>query len=585
MKRLRQILVFLRPYRGPLILAAVLTGGLTLIGMAPPLLMRSLVNDMAREGRWGLFPLVMGLLFAVPVLRAIINIVNSIALDQVARGIIGETRKGLFARLMRLSMRFYDQTSAGAINQRLMGDVGTISGVAGGGLIALLGDVVMIIFAVVVMLRLSLPLSLLTFGLLPLYYLNTWFFSKRIQVANVQLRSRMDHISSMLQERLSAHELIQAYGQDKRESTHFSSQAKQIMDSAVRGQAYSITFNQLSAFINKIGNTLIYCGSCYFFVKGSMGYGDVIAFCAYATQLLGPIVRFSTVANQIAQVAVSIDRIDEIRNQEPAIREDPEAAPIEALHGDIRVEGVTFGYDPNNPVLRELSLDIPAGSHVAFVGSSGSGRTTLAMLLRRFYDPVDGKVEVDGKDVRRYRLQDYREALALVLPESTLFDGTIRENLCYGKPEAAEDRMIEVATAVGLHDFVQSLSDGYDARVGAGGLKLSVGVQQQIGIARALISEPFVLIVDEATAALDPDTAEMIHQAILQIMEGRTCILIVDRVLMARSSEHVGVLHEGRLAELGTHEELLRRSGSLYREIYGRQYGEDRLPPPKEGER
>jgi ABC-type multidrug transport system fused ATPase/permease subunit len=579
MGRLRQILSFLRPYRRPLIVASILTGVLTLIGMAPPLLMRGLINDVARQNNWGIFPLIVGLLIAVPLCRAFINVFNSITLNRAAQGIISDTRKGLYRKLMRLSMRFHDQTPVGAMNQRLFGDVGNVSGLAGGDLVALLGDAVMLVFAVVVMFKLNWMLSLLTFALLPLYYLNTWFFSRRIQGANVQLRSRMDHISSMLQERLSAHELIQAYGQDRREATQFSSNAKQVMDAAVRGQAYSITFNQLADFLNRLGNTVIYCAGCYFFIKGRMDYGDVIAFAAYATLLLGPVVRFSHVTNQLAQIGVSVDRINEIRNREPAIREHAEARPIGQLKGAIRVEGVTFGYDPDRPVLRDFHIEIPAGANVALVGAPGAGRTTLVMLIRRFYDPDEGRVAVDGEDIRRFKVRDYRRALALVMPEPAIFDGTVRVNLCYGKPDADEQRMIEVAKAVGLHEFIASLAKGYDTRLGTGGLRLSVGAQQQIGVARALISDPAILIVDEATAALDPDTAEVVLEAIYRIMEGKTCILIVHRLQMAIGTDRVMVLSEGQVVEAGSHDELLATDGTLYRDIYGQQYGEDQLPP------
>ncbi|MGD2175419.1 MAG: ABC transporter ATP-binding protein, partial [Candidatus Brocadiaceae bacterium] len=564
-----------------LALAIFLTGGLTLIGMAPPLLMRRLLNDVAREGNWGIFPLLMTLLFAVPLLRAVVNVANSITLNRVGLGIIGKTRRRMFRHLMRLSMRFYSENPAGSINQRLMGDVGTISGVVTGGLISLLTDTVAVGFAVTIMLKLNWKLSALTFALLPLYYLNYRFFSKRIRRTTAQLRSHVDHISSMLQERLSAHELIQAYGQEKAEATHFSSRAKQIMDSAVRGSTYSISFNQLSAFINKIGNTLIYCAGCYYFVKGTMGYGDVVAFCAYATQLLGPVVRFANVANQFAQVGVSIDRVNQILEREPAIAEMPEAKPVEQLRGDVLIDGVTFGYEEDAPTLKEVHLEIPAGTHLALTGPTGAGRTTMGMLLRRLYDPTDGSISVDGENIRNYRLGAYRAAVAMVLPQTAIFDGTIRENLLYGKPDATEERMLEVAGAVGLDEFVAELADGYDARVGTGGLQLSTGARQQIGIARALISEPLVLILDEATASLDPESADRVMAAVRQAMAGRTCVLIVSRLLMAREADRVVVMHEGRVTEAGSHEELVATADSLYRTIFGAQYGEDRLPPPR----
>jgi ATP-binding cassette, subfamily B, bacterial MsbA len=578
---LRKLTVFMRPFLPRIALAAFLTGVLTIIGMAPPLLMRRLLNDVAKSGRWEIFPYVMGLLFLVPVLRMLISFATNVTLRHVGLGIIASTRKRVYDQLMRLSLRFYNEMPVGGITQRLMGDVGTISNVTTGGIITLLADTVAVVFAVVVMLRLNVALSLLSFALLPLYYLNFRLFSSRIKDANTVVRSQMDHISSLLQERLSAHQLIQSYGQEKSETTHFSSQAKQIMDSAVRGAAYSATYNHVSGFVNKLGNTLVYSAGCYYFVKGTMDYGDVVAFCAYVTQILGPVVRFSNVANQIVQAGVAIERVEEILNRDPAIVDHPTAEGITELQGSIRVDGLGFNYE-DETALTDVSLEIPAGAHVAITGPSGAGRTTLAMLLRRFYDPAEGKVEVDGRDIREYRLKDYRQGLSLVLPESVIFDGTIRENLLYGKPDAPEETMLDISKALTLHDSVVELRDGYETRLGSGGLRLSTGNQQKIGIARALISDPFILIVDEATANMDPETAESVNAAIRRAMEGRTCIMIVHRLLMARDTDEVVVMNEGSVVQEGEHDALLQDADGLYRSLFAAQYGDDRLPTPDE---
>ncbi len=579
--RRQQIMELLHPYRKQLLLGLILTGLLTVIGMMPPLLMRHLLNDVARDGNWGIFPLIIGLLVAVPVLRAAVNLGTSVALNVANRRIIGDIRKRIFAHLMRLSMPYFDSTPPGAINQRIMGDVGMIATLVTGGLISVLADLVAVCFAVIVMLKLSFPLSGLTFLLLPLYYLNYRYFSKRIQENTMVLRSRMDHISSMLQERLSAHEMIQSYGQEKAESTAFSSQAKQIMDAAVKGSAYSISFNQLSAFINKLGNTLIYVGGCWLFIRGSMEYGDVVAFGAYATQLLGPVVRFSGVANQLVQAGVSIDRVDEILHQKAAIAHNPDGLPVAALQGDVEIRGLRFHYEKGKVVLDGVGLKVPAGTHIAIAGTPGSGRSTLAMMLRRFYDPREGEIRIDDKDIREYRIREYRRAFAMVMPESAIFDGTIRNNLCYGKPDATEERMLEVSRAVGLHRFVESLADGYDSRLGSGGLQLSGGDRQRIGIARALLADPQILILDDATATFDPESAAEIQKAIEQAMEGRTCLTIIHSLLLAKDAEGVAVMDAGKVVEQGDHDELLSWKGSLYRKLFASQYGDDRLPPAK----
>ena len=580
MSRYKELYTFLAPFKKGLLLALICTAVLTAIGMAPPMLMARLVNDIAREGNWGIFPLIMGLMVVVPILRALVNVVNAIALNSVSQGIVVKTRKRLYRHLMRLSMDYFDRTPVGHINQRLMGDVGQVAGIAGGGLIALVADVVAVVMAVIFMLKLSPSLSLLTFALLPLYYLNYRFFSGRIQASTAILRTRMDHVSSALQERLSAHELMQAYGQERNTATQFSSQAKQIMDAAIHGSAYSISFNQLSAFINKVGSSAIYALGCYYFIDGRLGYGDVIAFCAYATQLLGPVVRVSQLANQLVQVGVSVDRLNQVLHEAPAIRDTENPLPIATLEGSVHIAGLSFRYDADGElVLRELNLDIPAGTHLAIVGPPGAGRSSLAMVIRRFYDPDAGEIRVDDLNIRGYKLRDYRQALSMVQSESAIFDGTIRENLLYGKPDASEERMLEVAKAVGLHDLVQELAAGYDTRLGSGALRLSAGNQQRVGIARALLSEPMILILDDATASLDSVSAEDVLQAVRADMAGRTCILMVPRLLMARDADRIAVLVDGAITEEGQHDDLIGSEESMYRQLYAAQYGEERLPP------
>lgn len=576
MENLRQLLIYIRPHKRRILFAVLLTGSLTLIGMAPPLLMRRLINDVAAGGRWGLFPLIMTLLVAVPVFRAIINLGASISLNTVGLGIIRDTRRRMFRHMMYLSTDYHQSAGSGAMQQRLMGDVGVVSGLMSGGIVTLMSDIVAVVFAVSVMLRLSPGLSALTLALLPLYFLNYRYFSHRIHSTTTALRANMDHISSTLQERLNAHQLIQSYGQEKAEAMHFSSQSKQVMDAAVRGTSYSIAFNQLSAFVNRVGNSLIYCAGCYFFVTGSMGYGDVIAFCAYATQILGPVVRFVTVANQIKQAGVSIERINEIMSRQPAVKDHPEPRSVRKLRGDVELRKASFRIGGERSVLKDVDLSLRAGTHLAIMGGKGRGKTVLAMLLRRFYDPTSGLITVDGVDIRSYKLKDYRNATGMVQSRSSIFAGTIRENLCYGHPEADEEQMMAVSKLVGLHDAISRLRRDYDTRIGAGGMCLSSGIQQKLGIARALLHAPHILVLDDAVATLDPDSAHTAVHAVRSSMEGKTCVMILSRALLALSADMVAVMGEdGKLAELGPPKELLLQPESAYRSIFTAQYGAD----------
>ena len=313
-----------------------------------------------------------------------------------------------------------------------------------------------------------------------------------------------------------------------------------------------------------------------------MAYGEVVAFCSYATLLLGPLVRVSTIANEFTQAGVSVERIHQVLDRVPTICDTPGALPIDELKGDVEFDGLTFGYEQDAPVLHEIDLAINAGSHVAVVGPVGSGRSTLARLLRRFYEPQIGQIKVDDIDIRRYRLHDYQKNLAIVLSESAIFDGTIRENLLYGNSRATEEELAKIVRAVGLDDFIAESPEGYEMRLGSGGLKLAAGDRQRVGIARALLSKPLLLIIDEATASLDAESAQQIHLAIREVMKNITCIIVIHRLLIAKDADLILVLKEGKIIEQGQHDQLLKKSGGLYRMIYGLQYGNELLPPPEE---
>lgn len=572
------LFTFLKAFRGRIIIALGLTCLLAIIGMTPPLIMRRLINRVVENGRWDEFPLLISLFFILPVLNVAFGAWNSLFINKIGQGIIFNTRTSIFERLLRLSIEFHDKMGVGALKERMFGDVATISGIATGGLMSAVADTVIIAVSVTMMIQMSVPLTLVTFGLLPLYFLNYRFFSKRIRGATALLRTRMDHVSSELQEKLSGHELILSFGQDEEESERFLSLSKQIMEAALKGNAYSISFNQLASFFNRFGNTVIYSLGCLFFLRGTMNYGDVVAFCAYAVQLFVPVVRFATIANQFTQARVSAERIREIMESRQAIIDPTDSKPLDTLQGDIDIHGVTFGYSQDDEsVINGLNLHIPAGADVVIVGTKGSGKSTLAKLLRRFYDPDSGSILVNNTDIRDYRLSDYRRTISMVLPESAILDGTIAENLAYGKPDVEERRIVEISRAVGLHLFVEQLSGGYRTRLGTGGLKLSTGNRQRIGIARALLSDPFILIIDEATAVLDPEAAEEINTAIRKIMRDKTCILIASRALLIKNPDIFVVLDSGKVAESGTFQGLISNKSGALCGIVRNQYGEDVL--------
>jgi len=549
-----------------------LTMGFAVLGLTPPILLKVLTDEVITAGNWGLLPMVIGLLIALPLGRALIRGFNTYVVSLVGMKLVFDLREAIYRRLQALSMRFYSEMSTGAVMQRIMSDVNAVKRGVTNQTISLVTDAVACAFALSMCYVINARMALVVTLILPLYVVNYRFFVRRIRDANVAHRAKMDDICGVLQERLSAPAMVKSFSREKDETRQFVEDTRVTYDIARDSVMYSSSFSTASNLLSGVGTAIVYCLGCYMVIQGEMTYGEVIAFDSFTWSLFGPAVRFSQIFNVFEQMKVSLDRIFELMDVQPDIVDRPSAKRVKRFEGRVTLQDVSFEYLPGEPVLRNIDMDVQPGELLALVGHTGSGKTTIANLLFRFYDVTSGRILIDGVDIRDIRLTDLRRNLGVVLQDTILFGDSIKENIRYGKPDATDDEVVEVAKIAEIHSYVQSLPNGYDTLLGPGGVKLSAGRGQQLAIARAVLTDPAIIVLDEATSALDTESEQLIQQALKQVMAGRTCFVIAHRLSTIVHADRIVVLDKGRIIETGRHIDLLRKKGGHYRDLCKEQF-------------
>ncbi len=522
-----------------------------------------------------------------------VQAVTSFSLSQLlgiaAHRAIAEMRKSVQQHVLRLPVSFFDSTKSGVLISRIMTDADGLRNLVGTGLVQLIGSLLTATIALAWLFHLNWKLTsvtlvvLLAFGGLMAAAFNKVrpLFRARGEI-NAQVTGRLG-------ESLGGARVVKAYTAEKREDRIFAGGAHRLL----RNVASSIT--AVSAVSSS--STLIFgvIGALMMFMGGSavlnkeMSLGDLIQYVFFTGLVAAPMVQISSVATQLGEAFAGLDRIRELRLETTEEEGDAERAPLPAIRGDVAFENVSFEYNPGIPVLNKVSFEAPAGSTTALVGSSGSGKSTLISLVLAFNRPQEGQVRIDGHDLDSVRLHDYRSHLGIVLQDNFLFDGTIAENIAYSNPRAGREEILEAARVAHCDAFVRDFPEGYDTVVGERGVKVSGGQRQRIAIARAILADPKLLILDEATSSLDSESEALIQAGLEALRSGRTTFVIAHRLSTIRSADQILVLEDGEIVERGAHEELLARGGR-YRELYDKQYkleknrfinpGEDFTPEP-----
>ncbi|MBC7339014.1 MAG: ABC transporter ATP-binding protein [Firmicutes bacterium] len=421
------------------------------------------------------------------------------------------------------------------------------------------------------MLRIDAPLALASFTVLPLLFLLTWGFQGRLVQAFHRVRRRIADVNANLQESISGVRVTQAFSREDANAERFDEINARNLHANVQAAALESAFFPAVELVGAVGSAVLVWYGGHLIFLGRVPLGTVVAFLNYLTRFFMPIREITQVWGVFLSAGVSTERIVEILSTEPRVKEEPGAVELGRVRGEVRFEGVHFSYQPGQEVLHGIDLEAQPGETVALVGPTGAGKTTVINLLARFYDPDRGRITVDGQDIRGVTLASLRRQLGVVLQDNFVFSGTIRENIRYGRPGAADREVEEAARAVGADAFIRRLPQGYDTDVGERGARISVGQRQLLAFARALLADPAILVLDEATSSVDPYTEALIQEALRRLLRGRTAIVIAHRLSTVRDADRIYVLDGGRVAEVGTHDQLLARGG-LYRHLYDLQF-------------
>jgi ATP-binding cassette subfamily B protein len=487
------------------------------------------------------------------------------------QNVIFTLRQKMFNHLQKLSFSFYDNLEAGRIMARLTNDVNSLNELVSSGILNVVNDVVTLLGIIFILVRLDWRLALFTFTTFPLLWLVATRFRGKMQRAYHDVRRKAATVNASLQESISGVRVTQSFVREEKNAQRFDETNLDNMQANMQAAQINSAFIPLVEVVSTLGVCIVIWYGGILIRGGELTVGIVYAFLRYVSRFFMPIRDLSQVYNVWQSATVSIDRIFELLDMEPSVKDSPQAVELPPLDGHVRFIDVTFGYKPSLPVLHNVNIDIPPGRTVAVVGATGAGKSSLINLLCRFYDPEVGRITLDGYDLRDVTQRSLHSQVGLVLQDTFIFSGTVGENIRYGKRDAAESEVVAAAQAVNAHDFIMKLPQGYDTPVNERGARLSVGQRQLIAFARALLANPRVLILDEATSSVDAYTEVLIQKALVTLLHGRTAFIIAHRLSTLRQVDYVIALEHGRVAEQGTPAELLRQERGVYRTLYETQ--------------
>lgn len=474
-------------------------------------------------------------------------------------------RRDLFAHMQRLSLRYHDHQQTGDLTGRLLGDIGRIQAAIASSASVFMGNALLLSGMVAVMFWLDWRFALLSLSLSPLLFFTVLRYTRRIVAASRTVRNSDGQLASLAQETLSSIRLVQGLAQEEHQDDRFAARNRTSLKASLTGIRYEARIAPLVDLLAGGGLALVMWYGARGVLAGQLTTGDVIVFFAYVTNLYSPMRALARLTTKFAQATVGAERVADVLGVQAEVRDRKGALDAPRLSGRLEFEEVAFSYDGVRPVLNGIRLAIPAGQKVAIVGSTGAGKTTLASLIPRLYDPHAGRILADGEDIRSYRVQSLREQIAIVLQEPILFRGTVRENIEFGRVGASEQDVVRAAKIACAHEFISALPDGYDTMVGERGATLSGGQRQRITIARAVVRDAPILILDEPTSGLDVDSERSVMQALERACEGRTSVVIAHRLSTLRFVDRIVVLREGEVIEDGTHQQLLSGNGEYAR--------------------
>ncbi|NOS77135.1 MAG: ABC transporter ATP-binding protein [Nitrospira sp.] len=567
MSPFRRFLPFVRPYLSRMILAGLLVMGVAAINLALLRLAGTLWDVITVQHDRTRMTELIGLFIGLVLLQGLCSMGHSYLTTWISQRVVADFRTHLFAHLQNLAVSFFARRRTGELLSRLMNDVTVIQSIVTETPIDTAKQLVTFIGGIGFLLAMNWRLCLLILLLLPLLVLVAKFFGRKLKSLSTSIQDQTAALSTLLEEVISGIRIVKSFVQTKREEDRFLTQVQHgLALSLKRAGIMALFVPVISLLTFSAAAAVLWYGGTQV-IEGTVTPGDLFAFVLFAGILIGPFSSAARVFAQIKEAQGATQRVFEILDAEADIRDAPNAHVLSAVKGHVRAEQVSFSYDPRTPVLSHLSFEAQPGELVAFVGPTGAGKTTVINLLHRFYDPVEGRITVDGHDLKQVTVDSWYRQVALVPQETILFGGTILDNIRYGNPEASEAAVEEASKAAHAHEFISAFPDKYLTVVGEKGINLSGGQRQRIAIARAILKNPRILLLDEATSSLDTESERLVQEALERLMQGRTTFVVAHRLSTIQRADRILVLDKGRVVEEGTHAQLLERKG-LYHYLY-----------------
>ena len=569
---------YLKRHGRALALAAGLVVVTSILGLAGPFLLGYAIDSFLSVGDLGGLARTALLMLSIYVVNAAALWLQNYVMAGVSQRTVQNLRDELFAKLHTLSLRYFDQRTHGELMSRLTNDVENINNVLTSSATQIISSLISLVGVAVMMVIVSPPMAAVTLVVLPISTLVTRAIAKRTRKAFSEQQERLGDLNGIIEETVTGHKVVKAYVREPEALAQLGAANQSFREAATRAQILTGFMGPVMNMVNNLSLAIVAGTGGLLAVQGIVTVGAIASFVGYARQFMHPINSLAQLYNTIQSALAGAERVFEILDEEPEMVDTPESIPVETLQGDVVLDDVSFAYEPGTPVLKHVSLHAAPGETIALVGPTGAGKTTIANLLTRFYDIDEGVIRIDGVDLRRYRRDELRTSLGLVLQDNFLFGDTVMENIRYGRLDATDEEVKAAAVLANADQFIHRLPQGYQTVLVERGANLSHGQRQLLAIARAILADPSILILDEATSNVDTRTERTLQAALLTLMKGRTSFVIAHRLSTIREADEVLVINHGEVIERGSHHELLAQRG-FYHHLYMSQF-KGRVPEP-----